>query len=89
MLHVSSMVMQVFVLEEKMFTLLDIDECMKRLNLRYSDGDKPSTLAGISLLLEILIFISMVSAWYGHYKISLHTRDSNLHQHGECMVWSL
>ena len=67
MLYVSSMVMQVFVLEEKMFTLLDIDECMKRPNLRYSDGDKPSTLAGISL----------------------HARDSNLHQHGECMVWSL
>ena len=67
MLHVSSMVMQVFVLEEKMFTLLGIDECMKKLNLRYSDGDKLSTLAGISL----------------------HTRDSNLHQHGECMVWPL
>ena len=37
-----------FVKEKKMFTLKEIDECLQRLNLRPFDGDKPSSLSGIS-----------------------------------------
>lgn len=40
---------QVFVVEQKLFTLQDIDGYIKGVNLRFCDGDKPSPLAGISL----------------------------------------
>ena len=36
------------VIEQKLFTLKDIDECIEGLNLRLFDGDKPS-LSGVSL----------------------------------------
>ena len=32
-----------------MFTLQDVDESIKGLNLRLFDGDKPSSLSGVSL----------------------------------------
>ena len=40
---------QVYVLEKRLFTLEFIDESFKKLNLRIFDGDKPSPLNGISL----------------------------------------
>lgn len=40
---------QVFVVDEKMFTLDTIDNLIKGLNLRSFDGDKPSLLNGINL----------------------------------------
>lgn len=40
---------QVFVIEQKLFTLEFIDEQFRSLNLRFFDGDKPSPLAGLVL----------------------------------------
>ena len=40
--------LQVFV-DDKLLTLSDIDDHLKKINLRLCDGDKPSPLAGISL----------------------------------------
>ena len=36
-------------MEQKLFTLKDIDENIEGLNLRLFDGDKPSPLSGVSL----------------------------------------
>jgi hypothetical protein len=33
----------------KLFTIKDIDEGFKSLNIRFFDGDKPSSLASVSL----------------------------------------
>ena len=41
--------MQVFVVEQKLFTLDFIDEQFKNLNLRLFDDDKPSPLPGLTL----------------------------------------
>lgn len=41
---------QVFIIDQKLFTLEDIDDGFKKLNLRFFDGDKPSPLVGISLI---------------------------------------
>ena len=41
--------MQMFVEDEKIFTLPLVDERFKMINMRYCDGDKPSPLVGISL----------------------------------------
>ena len=46
-------------MEQKVFTLKDIDESIEGLNLRLFDGDKPSPLSGVSLP-QIPIFINMV-----------------------------
>ena len=35
--------------ERKLFTLENIDENIKKLNIRLFDGDKPSPLCGLSL----------------------------------------
>ena len=40
---------QVFVIDKNLFSLNYIDDGFKRLNLRSFDGDKPSTLSGVSL----------------------------------------
>ena len=40
---------QVFVIDKKLFSLTFIDDGFKKLNLRSFDGDKPSTLSGVSL----------------------------------------
>lgn len=40
---------QVFVSEQKLFTLEFIDEQFEKLNLRLFEGDKPSPLAGLVL----------------------------------------
>ena len=41
--------MQIFVIDKKLISLGYIDDGFKRLNLHSFDGDKPSTLIGISL----------------------------------------
>ena len=47
-------------MEQKLFTLKDIDENIEGLNLRLFDEDKPS-LSGVSLSLpQIPIFINIV-----------------------------
>ena len=40
---------QIFVIHKKLFSLNFIDDGFKKLNLRSFDGDKPSTLIGVSL----------------------------------------
>ena len=41
---------QIFVIDKKLFSLNFIDDGFKKLNLRSFDGDKPSTLIGVSLM---------------------------------------
>ena len=41
--------MQVFVVDRKLFTLGFVDEHFAKLSLRSCDGDRPSTLSGVSL----------------------------------------
>ena len=36
-------------MDEKLFTIADIDEGFKNLNIRTFDGDKPSSIAGVTL----------------------------------------
>lgn len=36
-------------IDQKIFTLKDVDENMQEVNVRLFDGDKPSPLSGISL----------------------------------------
>jgi len=43
------LLLQVFVTERKLFTLDCVDDHIKKLNVRFFDGEKPSTLSGISL----------------------------------------
>ena len=37
-----------FVVDQRLFTLEFIDDSLKKLNLRFCDGDKPSPLAGVN-----------------------------------------
>ena len=41
--------MQVFVIDKKLITLMEIDELIEALNIRNIDGEKPSAINGISL----------------------------------------
>ncbi|CAI8047453.1 hypothetical protein GBAR_LOCUS26222 [Geodia barretti] len=43
------LMLKVFVIDKKLFSLTFIDDGFKKLNLRSFDGDKPSTLSGVSL----------------------------------------
>ncbi len=40
---------QVFVVDQKLFTLEFIDKKFEELNIRSFDGDKPSPLSGVNL----------------------------------------
>jgi len=47
--YIAYLKVQVFVIDEKLITLMEIDELIQALNIRSIDGEKPSAINGISL----------------------------------------